>query len=91
MNDLGRYAPPDVRDQFLAALDANDRVACCALAQHLRTCTNPLPSATCVELDLPLHSSYGAAAERVLDRQRAQAAHDSIQAFAAAASLATRG
>ena len=60
------YAPPAIRDQFLGALDANDRVLSTTLALNLTSCNNPLPGMTCDQLGLPPGSTYGCAARRVL-------------------------
>ncbi|HVE48979.1 MAG TPA: hypothetical protein VNG69_05085 [Casimicrobiaceae bacterium] len=61
-------APSATRDQFLMALDSNDRPRSLLLASYLTTCTHPLPSVTCIELDLPPGSAYAAAAKQVLER-----------------------
>jgi hypothetical protein len=61
------YASPAMRDRFLAALDAGDRVLSSRLAVNLTGCTNPLPGMTCEQLGLPIGSTYGAAARRVLE------------------------
>lgn len=60
------YASPAIRDQFLFALDANDRALSTELALHLTSCINPLPGMTCDQLGLPIGSTYGSAARRVL-------------------------
>jgi hypothetical protein len=60
------YAPAQIRDRFLGALDADDRARSTELARNLTNCTNPLPSATCEQLGLPPGSTYGCAARRVL-------------------------
>ena len=60
------YAPAAVRDQFLDALDARDRALSTRLALNLTGCMNPLPGVTCGELGLPVGSTYGSAARRVL-------------------------
>ena len=60
------YASPAIRDQFLCALDADDRVRSTELALNLTSCTNPLPGMTCDQLGLPMGSTYGSAARRVL-------------------------
>ena len=60
------YASPAIRDEFLAALDADDRKVSTQLAMNLTGCTNPLPGMTCDRLGLPIGSTYGAAASRVL-------------------------
>lgn len=60
------YASAAMRDQFLNALDARDRVLSTRLALNLTGCSNPLPGLTCGELGLPAGSTYGAAARCVL-------------------------
>ncbi len=60
------YASPAIRDQFLVALDANDRALSTRLARNLTGCVNPLPGMTCDQLGLPIGSTYGCAATRVL-------------------------
>ena len=60
------YASAAMRDQFLEALDARDRVLSTRLALNLTRCMNPLPGMTCGELGLPPGSTYGSAARRVL-------------------------
>ncbi len=60
------YASPAIRDQFLCALDADDRALSTELAVNLTSCMNPLPGTTCEELGLPVGSTYGSAARRVL-------------------------
>jgi hypothetical protein len=60
------YASAAMRDQFLDALDARDRVLSRRLALNLTGCMNPLPGMTCGELGLPAGSTYGAAARCVL-------------------------
>ena len=60
------YASPAIRDEFLIALDVNDRALATRLALELTDCTNPLPGMTCNQLDLPIGSTYGCAARRVL-------------------------
>jgi len=60
------YASPAIRDEFLAALDAHDRQLSTQLATKLTGCTNPLPSMTCDMLGLPVGSTYGSAASRVM-------------------------
>jgi hypothetical protein len=60
------YAPAALRDRFLGALDADDRALSTELALGLTTCTNPLPGMTCQQLGLPIGSTYGSAAQRVL-------------------------
>ena len=63
---IAPYAPAKVRDQFLGALDANDRALSTRLARNLTDCSNPLPGMTCDQLGLPIGSTYGSAARRVL-------------------------
>ncbi len=63
---IAAYASPAIRDQFLGALDADDRVLSTALARNLTGCINPLPGMTCDKLGLPMGSTYGSAALRVL-------------------------
>ena len=60
------YAPAPVRDRFLEALDQNDAALCSRLAANLTGCMNPLPGLTCNLLGLPIGSTYGSAARRVL-------------------------
>ena len=60
------YAPPAIRDEFLVALDLDDRALSTRLALNLTDCANPLPGMTCNQLDLPIGSTYGCAARRVL-------------------------
>ena len=60
------YASPTIRDQFLVALDADDRTLCMKLALNLTDCVNPLPGTTCDELGLLIGSTYASAARRVL-------------------------
>ena len=60
------YASPAIRDQFLGALDADDRALSTALAQNLTHCINPLPGVICDKLGLPIGSTYGSAAMCVL-------------------------
>lgn len=60
------YAPADVRDRFLNALDANDRELCQRLAAELRSCMNPFPGIACGQLGLPIGSTYGSAARQIL-------------------------
>ena len=62
----GAYASPKLRDQFLAALDADDRALFTQLALGLTGCMNPLPGMTCDQLGLPIGSTYGSAARHVL-------------------------
>jgi hypothetical protein len=60
------YASPAIRDEFLVALDADDRALSARLALNLTSCTNPLPGMTCHQLGLPIGSTYGSAARHVL-------------------------
>jgi len=62
-------ASPMLRDRFLNALDASDHVALRDLARHLQSCTNTLPSTTCVLLGLPEGSTYAVGALAVIKRQ----------------------
>ncbi len=66
--DWAQYATGSVRDSFLASLEEKDLVHAIAIARHLVTCGNPLPSATCAALGLPPGSSYGAGAQAVLTK-----------------------
>ena len=59
-------ASPELRDRFLNALDSSDRSAAVESAQFLVSCSNYLPSSTCMALGLPPGSRYSAAATRVL-------------------------
>lgn len=63
---MASYASPAMRDRFLDALDAEDRLLSAALARELVSCANPLPGMTCDQLGLPIGSTYGCAARRVL-------------------------
>jgi hypothetical protein len=60
------YAPADLRDRFLNALDAQDQALCNRLATDLTSCINPLPGMACEQLGLPIGSTYGSAARRIL-------------------------
>jgi len=60
------YASAAIRDEFLAALDADDRERSTQLAMNLTGCVNPLPGMTCNLLGLPIGSTYASAASRVL-------------------------
>ena len=62
-------ASPVLRDQFLNALDASDDTMLRDLARHLQSCTNTLPSTTCVLLGLPQGSTYAVGALAVIKRQ----------------------
>ncbi|MEO8485799.1 MAG: hypothetical protein ABI585_05610 [Betaproteobacteria bacterium] len=69
MNGIdGTYASPAVRDGFLSALDRRDAVTLSRLARNLTGCANPLPSTTCTQLRIPIGSTYGFAARRVIVR-----------------------
>jgi hypothetical protein len=59
-------ASPELRDRFLNALDSPDRSAVVESAKHLVSCSNYLPSGTCLALGLPPGSRYSEAATRVL-------------------------
>jgi hypothetical protein len=61
-------ASPVLRDQFLCALDASDDTLLRDLARHLRSCSNILPSTTCVLLGLPEGSTYAVGARVVIER-----------------------
>jgi len=60
------HASGSLRDQFLSALDAEDHATYTALAVHLTSCTNPLPTMACDQLGLPTRSTYASAAHHVL-------------------------
>jgi hypothetical protein len=64
--DDAAYAVGSVRDSFLSSLEENDLDRAASIARHLVSCSNPLPTATCIALGLPARSSYGAAARAVL-------------------------
>jgi hypothetical protein len=66
---IATYASSKLRDRFLAALDADDRVLFVELALGLTECMNPLPSMACDQLGLPIGSTYGSAAKRVLSQE----------------------
>lgn len=67
MNGIdGTYASPAVRDGFLAALERHDDVTLARLALNMTGCANPLPSSTCAELGIPIGSTYGFAARRIV-------------------------
>jgi hypothetical protein len=63
-----RCASPGLRDQFLNALDASDDLLLRDVARHLQSCTNALPSTTCVLLGLPEGSTYAVGARVVMER-----------------------
>ena len=65
--ETGR-ASPVLRDQFLNALDTSDEIRLLSLAQHLKGCTDCLPSTTCALLGLPPGSTYGAGARAIIER-----------------------
>jgi len=60
------YAPSEIRDRFLRALDADERLVVIELARELTACNNPLPGMVSEQLKLPLGSTYGAAARQIL-------------------------
>lgn len=62
----GSYASPAVRDGFLSALDRRDGVTLGRLARDMTGCGNPLPSAICALLGIPIGSTYGFAARRIV-------------------------
>jgi hypothetical protein len=66
------YAPSELRDRFLNAVDAQDDALCDRLALDLRTCMNPLPGLTCQQLGLPIGSTYGLAARHILEASKEQ-------------------
>jgi hypothetical protein len=72
-----QYAPAAVRDQFLAALEASDGARLTELASGLMDCSNPLPGMTCGELDVPLGSTYGDAARRIVQQRGARVTNPS--------------
>ena len=55
-----------LRDDFLGAIDANDRVSALRLAAFLTDSHNPLPSVVCEQLGLPKGSAYSVAARFIL-------------------------
>ena len=61
------YAPAELRDRFLNALDAKDRGLSKRLAANLKTCGNRLPGLACEQLGLPMGSTYGSAARLILE------------------------
>ena len=65
-SSLNAYATPELRDRFLDALDADNRLLSVELARNLTSCANPLPGLTCGELGLPIGSTYASAASRIL-------------------------
>jgi hypothetical protein len=85
MKPLATLAPPEMRDEFLRAIDHHDRAATVELATHLTTCSNRLPGITCAALGLPFGSSYSDAAERVLGRSRVDAGRPDFAALVAMA------
>jgi hypothetical protein len=62
------YASAALRDRFLVALDGEDRALCAELALDLEACSNPLPGMACLQLGLPVGSTYACAARSVLGR-----------------------
>jgi hypothetical protein len=62
-------ASPVLRDRFLSALDESNDLLLRDLATHLRSCSNILPSTTCVLLGLPAGSTYGVGARAVIERK----------------------
>ena len=60
------YAPAELRDRFLNALDARDDALCGQIALDLKNCSNPLPGLACQDLGLPPGSTYGSAARQLL-------------------------
>ncbi len=67
MNGIdGSYASPAVRDGFLSALDRRDGVTLGRLARGMTGCGNPLPSTICAHLGVPVGSTYGFAARRIV-------------------------
>ena len=62
----GSYASPAVRDGFLSALDRRDGVTLGRLARDMTGCGNPLPSSICAQLGIPIGSTYGFAARRIV-------------------------
>ena len=62
----GGFAAPAVRDAFILAIEAGDTMTTTRLALQITGCGNPLPGLTCQALGLPLGSTYGNAAQRVL-------------------------
>ena len=63
-----RRASPQLRDEFLNALEANDRPGLRAAATVLQRCVNPLPSVVCAQLGLQPGSTYGDGAAIVIVR-----------------------
>jgi hypothetical protein len=63
---LSGRASRALRDQFVAALDADDYAALRVLAVDLRSCIDILPRAACVSLGLPRGSTYGLAAMTII-------------------------
>ena len=61
------YAPANIRDQFLLAIDANQQALSIKLAANLTHCNNPLPGVTCALFGIPLGSTYSCAAREVLN------------------------
>ena len=67
-----RYAPPALRERFLASLDNGDEDEARALASGLVSCMNLLPATTCIQLGLPGGSTYASAAQSLLEREPAR-------------------
>ena len=68
MSNVDRmYAPAQLRDRFLCALDGDDQSLRMRLAAELTMCMNPLPGLACEQLGLPPGSTYGSAARRILE------------------------
>ena len=61
------YAPSEIRDRFLNAIDSNEQLLYIGLARELTACNNPLPGMVCEQLNLPRGSTYGAAARHLLE------------------------
>ena len=69
MNEVDTtYAHAHTRDGFLAALDRGDSIAVARFARNLTGCSNPLPSSTCMQLGIPVGSTYGMAARHIIAR-----------------------
>ena len=67
-----RYAPSALRERFLDSLESGDQDQARVLASHLVTCTNLLPSMTCIQLGLAGDSTYASAAQSLLDWRAAR-------------------
>jgi hypothetical protein len=59
-------ASRELRDKFLAALDADDYAALRALSVALRNCTDIVPRSVCLSLGLPRGSTYAIAAMTII-------------------------